>query len=111
MATQGPTVRTVDAAEASQTWGQILDDVAQSHDRVIVARGGTPIAAVISAADLERFRRLEEERDRDFAVVERMRAAFEGVPFEEIEREAAKALAEVRAEMRAERQNTSSASE
>jgi hypothetical protein len=55
---------------------------------------------VISAADLERFRRLEAQRDRDFEVVKRMQAAFEGVPFEEIEREAAKALAEVRAEMR-----------
>jgi hypothetical protein len=43
--------------------------------------------------------------DSDWDVIDRMREAFEGVPFEEIEREAAKALAEVRAEMRQEREN------
>lgn len=102
MSAQELTVRTVDAAEVGRTWGQLLDEVAQSHDRVIVARSGAPVAAIISAADLERFNRLEAERERDFAVVDRMRAAFDGVPFEEIEREAAKALAEVRAEMQVE---------
>ena len=37
------------------------------------------------------------ERNRDFEVLDRMADAFKDVPFEEIEREAAKALAEVRA--------------
>ena len=40
-----------------------------------------------------------------------MQGAFDGVPFEEIEREAANALAEVRAEMRNERQDAETASE
>jgi len=101
----------MDASEAGRTWSELLDDVAQSHDRVIVERSGEPVAAIISAADLNRFTRLEAERARDFAVVERMQAAFDGVPFEEIEREAAKALAEVRAEMRKERQDAETASE
>src|SRR5882672_4875571 len=100
MSAHEPTVRTMDASEAGRTWSELLDDVAQSHDRVIVERSGEPVAAIISAADLDRFTRLEAERARDFAVVERMQSAFDGVPFEEIEREAARALAEVRAEMR-----------
>lgn len=38
-----------------------------------------------------------------FAILDEVRAAFAGVPPEELEREAARALAEVRAEMREER--------
>lgn len=99
----------MEASEAARIWSELLDDVAESHDRVIVERDGTPVAAVISVADLERFRRLEAQRDRDFAVLDRMADAFKDVPFEEIEREAAKALTEVRAEMRAEREAKSQA--
>jgi len=98
------TTRTINASEARQQWSSLLKQVHQSQDRVIVERSGVPIAAIISAADLERLIRLEAERDRDFAVVDLMRAAFEDVPFEEIEREAAKAIAEVRADKRRERE-------
>jgi prevent-host-death family protein len=111
MATQPRHVETVDAEEAQQRWTGLLDRVQQSKDRVIVERDGVPVAAIISAADLQRLNRLEAERDRDFAIVAEVRKVFEDVPFEELEREAAKALAEVRAEMRAERGNASSAAE
>lgn len=43
------------------------------------------------------------EGENPFAVIDRMRAAFADVSDEEIERETAKAIAEVRAEMAAER--------
>ena len=109
MSTREPTVRVVDASDAVRTWHELLDDVAQSHNRVIVERDGMAVAAVISAADLERFRRLEKARARDFEVLDQMADAFKDVPFEEIEHEAAKALAEVRAEMRAEREAKSAA--
>ena len=110
MSTREPTVRTVDASEAARTLNDLLDDVSQTNSRVVVEKGGMPVAAVISAADLERFHRLEEQHKRAFAIVEEVRAAFKDVPYEEIEREAAKALDEVRAEMREERRNSSSKS-
>lgn len=47
---------------------------------------------------------LDEERGRRRRVLDAMREPFRGVAFEEIERETAKAVAEVRAEMRAERE-------
>jgi prevent-host-death family protein len=109
MATQEPTVRTIDAAEAARQWPELLEDVARSHDRVIVEQDGKPVAAVISVADLQFLKRLEEQRERDFAIVDEVREAFKDVPFEEIEREAAKALAEVRAEMRQERRRAKAA--
>jgi prevent-host-death family protein len=104
VATDEPTIQTVDAGDVQHSWSQLLEAVSQSHDRVIVEEGGKPVAAIISAADLARLKRLDQQDERDSALIERMEAAFEGVPFEEIEREAAKALAEVRAEMRLERQ-------
>ena len=109
MSKREPTIRTVDASEAARTWSELLDEVAQSHDRVIMERDGAPVAALISAADLERFRRLEAQHDREVEVLDRMADAFRDVPFDEIEREATKALAEVRAEMRAEREVKSKA--
>jgi hypothetical protein len=47
---------------------------------------------------------MDEERESRFAVIDRMREAFADVPTEEIEQEVAKAVAEVRAEMAAERE-------
>ena len=110
MATQEPTERTIDADEAGRQWPELLQDVARSHDRVIVEQEGKPVAAIIAVADLQFLKRLEEQRERDFAIVDEVREAFKDVPFEEIEREAAKALAEVRAEMRQERQDAVSES-
>jgi prevent-host-death family protein len=97
MSKPDPTIRTVDANEAAGTRSELLDKVAQSHERVIVERGGTPIAAVISVADLARYKNLEAQLVREFEVLNRMADAFNAVPFEEIERETAKALANVRA--------------
>jgi prevent-host-death family protein len=111
MATHEPTTRTISADEAGKSWGHLLDEVAQTSARVIVERDGKPVAAVVSPADLRRLARLDARRERAFDVIRRMEAAFEGVPYEEIEREAAKALAEVRAEMRAEREQTARAAE
>ena len=110
MSKREPTIRTVDANDAACTWSELLDDVAQSHDRVVVERGGKPVAAIISTADMDRFRRLEARLHRDLEVLDRIADAFKDIPYEEIEREAAKALAEVRAEMRAERKAKSRAS-
>jgi hypothetical protein len=43
------------------------------------------------------------ERERDFAILDEMREAFKDVPAEEIEREVAKALSDVRKEQRKKR--------
>jgi hypothetical protein len=65
-----------------------------------MAKDGSPVAALISVADLELLRQLEEERARDFAVIDEMRAVFKDVPAEEIEREVENAVLEVRHEQR-----------
>ena len=45
---------TIDEADARREFSQLLDQVARRERRVIVEKHGTPIAAIISAADLAR---------------------------------------------------------
>lgn len=98
-----PTTQTIKASEARQQFSQLLNKVFRREARVIVEKSGIPVAAIISAQDLERLERLEEERERDFSVLDEMRAAFKDIPPEEIDREVAKAIAEVRQEQRSRR--------
>ena len=50
--------------------------------------------------DLEAKDQADRDREERFAVIDRIGEAFRDVPDEEIEREVAKAIAEVRAENR-----------
>lgn len=92
-----PVTQTIEASEVRQRWSDLLDNVDREETRVIVERSGVPVAAIISAGDLERFKHLEAERAERFRVIDEMRAAFKDVPPEQIESEVAEVIAEVRA--------------
>lgn len=91
------------ASEVRQQWSQLLNRVFRGKTRVIVEKSGIPVAAVISAQDLERFTQLEEQRKERFKALDKVRDAFKNVPSEKVEQEIEKAIAEVRLEKRAER--------
>ncbi len=93
-----PTTQTVKASEARQQWSELLNRVFRRQTRVIVEKSGIPVAAIISAEDLEHFHRLEAERAKDFAILDEIGEAFKDEDPAEIERQTAKAIAEVRAE-------------
>ena len=101
MRIQTPATRTMSASETRQNLSGVVNRVYSGEERVVIERSGVPLAAIISARDLERFQEFERRRDADFAILDEIRAAFRGVPPEELEREAARALAEARAERRA----------
>lgn len=88
------------ASDVRQQWSQLLNKVFRGQTRVVVEKSGIPVAAVISAEDLERFTQLEEQRNERFKALDRMREVFKNVPPEELEKEVGKALAEVRVERR-----------
>lgn len=90
----------IKASEARQQWSQLLNKVYRRQTRVVVEKSGIPVAAVISAEDLDRLTQLEEQRKQRFRSLDQMRNAFKNVSVEEIERETTKAIAEVRAERR-----------
>jgi len=100
MPEQEPVTQVIDVAEARARWSQLLSQVARSETRVVVEMSGIPVAAIISAADLDRFNHYEAERVKRTSVIDEARAAFKDVPADEIESEVARALAEVRKEAR-----------
>ncbi|MBI2906263.1 MAG: type II toxin-antitoxin system Phd/YefM family antitoxin [Chloroflexi bacterium] len=95
-----PGTKVIKSSEARQKFSELINQVFRTKTRVVVERSGIPVAAVIPAEDLERLQQFEEHRERAFSVIDEIGEAFEGVPEEEIEREVAKALAEVRQERR-----------
>ena len=93
---------TISAAEARKGFSQLLSRVYRKETRVLVERSGIPVAAIVSADDLQRLQRLDEERERGFQAMERISQAFADVPVEELERRVAEAVEQVRADARAE---------
>ncbi len=90
------------ASEARQRLSGLLTEVYAQQARVIIERGGIPVAAVVSPDDLARLERAEAEQEARLKVLARMREPFKDVPAEEIEREVARAISEVRRENRQE---------
>jgi prevent-host-death family protein len=95
--------KTIKASKARQQFSQLLNDVFRKESRVVVEKSGIPVAAITSAQDLKLLARLEAERNKDFAILDEMREAFNDVSPEEIEREASRALSQVRKENRTKR--------
>lgn len=96
------------ASEVRQQWSQVLNKIFNDQTRVVVEKSGIPVAAVISTEDLKRFKRLEEQQAQRFKVLDRIGEAFKDVPEEEIEREVSRAISKVRAEKRANRDQSTS---
>ena len=98
------TNKVVKATEARDQLPQILNSVYRGQGRVVIERSGIPVAAIVSPQDLAALNRLDEQRAELAGVLAEMREVFRDVPQEEIEEETNKAVAEVRAQMRAERE-------
>jgi prevent-host-death family protein len=100
MQEQEPMTKTIKASAARQQFSQLLNEVFRKESRVVAEKSGIPVAAIISASDFTRLARLEAERNKDFAILDEVREAFKDVPAEEIEREVARAINQVRKENR-----------
>ena len=98
-----PETETMKISEVKSHLSSLVNEVYRHKKRVIIEKSGIPVAAVVSMDELERLDRMQRDWDERFAAIDHMREAFKDVPPEEIERETAKAVAEVRAEMKAER--------
>jgi prevent-host-death family protein len=96
-----PTTQTMKISEVKQQLNHLVNRVYRRETRIMVEKSGIPVAGIVSAEDLRRLDRLDRERAERFKVLEEFGEAFKDVPAEELEREVARALAEVRAERRA----------
>ena len=90
------TNRTMAISEVENALSSVVAAVSRNETRVILEQDGSPVAAIISAADLEQLARYELARAERFKVIDELREAFKDVPDEEIEREADRAVAEIR---------------
>ena len=75
---------------------------------MVVEEDGHPVAALVSPDDLERLQRLDV-RDDDWRVIDDIRARNRDNDPEEVERDIAEAIAEMRAEDRARQERTETA--
>ena len=92
--------RTISAMEARQHFGEVLEGVRYRGDEVVIERAGKPMAVVIPT---ERYEALEQARDRVFELMEKNWEHNKNVPSEEIERDIADAVREVRSKRKRER--------
>jgi hypothetical protein len=67
---------------------------------VLVEKSGIPVAAIVSAEDLERLTRLEAEREERFRVLDEIHAKNRDHDPEEVERDVAAEIAAMRREKR-----------
>ncbi len=110
MTDKRPTTETMKISEVRADLNRLVNRVYRQETRVIVEKSGIPVAGIVSADDLDRLAKLDQENQELWSVVDELREAFKDVPPEELEREAKRTLAEVRAELRAERERIDPAS-
>ena len=103
MARRKPLREVMKTSEARRSWSDLVDKVHEGDVRVIVEKGGVPVAGIVSAADLEQLELLEAERERNFSIVDEIREAFKDVTDAELEAEIERALNIARQELREER--------
>jgi prevent-host-death family protein len=88
--------QTINASTVRQEWSKILNKVFREETRIVVEKSGIPVVAIISAEDLKRVDRLEQERSDRFRVLDEIKASFRNIPETEIENETDQALTRVR---------------
>jgi prevent-host-death family protein len=92
--------QTMAASEARQNFGKLLKQVFNRQARIIVEKGGIPVAALVSLPDLERWSRLDQEREERFRYMDEIRAKNQAFAPEEVERDVAEEIEAMRKERR-----------
>ena len=100
MAEHEPLTQTMNTADAARGFPKLVNKVARRETRVVLQEDGKPVAAIISADDLERLRRAEARGLEWRQVLGRMRKPFKNIPEDRLEREVAAVVEEVRREQR-----------
>jgi|SRR6476469_586379 len=89
------------ASDARAQWSHVLNKVARRETRVVVEKSGVPVAAIISADDLERLNRMEQEREARWDAWQEIAARNAEEDPEAVERFVLDEIQAMRAEKRA----------
>jgi antitoxin (DNA-binding transcriptional repressor) of toxin-antitoxin stability system len=99
-----PATETMSISAVKSRLNSLVNEIYRNEKRILVEKSGIPVAGIVPLADLRRLARLDEmDREAD-EILEAMRAPFDGVPAEEIERQTERIIAENREEDRATRE-------
>ena len=90
----------IDIASDSDALAAAADVVGQGGGPVLVRRGGVPIAAVVSLADLARWRAHDQVNIAAEDALVRIGAAFADMPLDELGARVTETVEQVRAERR-----------
>jgi prevent-host-death family protein len=86
--------KTISSREASQKFDELIDDLARQSEVAIVERNGNPVAVVISIESYQKL--IDSQADRDWRVIDRLRDRNRNVDVNQVEKDIADAIAEVR---------------
>ena len=89
-------VKKVNALQARQQLGQLLEEVYSRGDQYIIERAGKPMAAVVPVWFIDTW---HTRREQFFAMVDAVQARNADVPPDIIEREVVEAVQQVRRDM------------
>ena len=93
--------QTLNVSDARKQFSSLVNKVTTvENTRILVAKSGAAVAAIISADDLKRLEALDAKRERDFAILSEISADFADVSPKELNSEVAKAIEKVRKETR-----------
>ena len=96
---------TMKFTDARAHLSEIFNRVAKEDARIIVEKNGVPVGAIVSLRELERVEEVNRQiREDALSALRVYSEAFKDVPEDELQREIDKAVSEVRAEMREERE-------
>ncbi len=85
--------KTTTALKARQNLGQLLEEAFYRGDEFIIERAGKPMAVLIPVQEFERW---QKQREKDFAVFDEVRAKAGEAKPNQVEKEVADALGEIR---------------
>lgn len=89
--------QTLNVSDARKQFSALVNKVTtEDNTRILVAKSGAAVAAIVSADDLKRLEALDAKRERDFAILDEISVEFADISSEEIEYQVAKAVEEVR---------------
>ncbi len=96
-----PDTETMKISEVKSQLSRLVNEVYRGEKRILIEKSGIPVAALVSMEALELLARFEAQQREAWDVIEAMRAPFRGIPPEEIEREVAAIVREMRDEREA----------
>src|SRR3989304_4376989 len=86
-------IQTISLTDARQTFSSLVNQVFRRETRGVIEKNSLPVAALVSAEDLERLQRYDADREKRFRILDEIQEAFKDVPPDELEREVRRALA------------------